>query len=121
MSTKRIRVFAQLADKYCGGHLRFTSRHNVEFLLTDDANIEPLIADLAELGHAVGGIGAAISSIVHTQGWVHCHSAATDASGVVKCVMDDLHDYSLTIKVFSLYPDSSNQALSFPCVLYPVP
>jgi sulfite reductase beta subunit len=93
MSTKRIRVFAQLADKYCGGHLRFTSRHNVEFLLTDEANIEPLIADLAELGHAVGGIGAAISSIVHTQGWVHCHSAATDASGVVKCVMDDLHDY----------------------------
>jgi len=93
MSTKRIRVFAALADKYCGGHLRFTSRHNVEFLLTDEANIDPLIADLAELGHAVGGIGAAISSIVHTQGWVHCHSAATDASGVVKCVMDDLHDY----------------------------
>ena len=93
MSTKRIRVFAQLADKYCGGHLRFTSRHNVEFLLTDEANIDPLIADLATLGHPVGGIGNAISSIVHTQGWVHCHSAATDASGVVKCVMDDLNDY----------------------------
>ncbi len=93
MSTLRIRVFAGLADKYCGGFLRFTSRHNCEFLLTDAANIEPLIADLAELGHAVGGIGNAISSIVHTQGWVHCHSAATDASGVVKCVMDDLHDY----------------------------
>ena len=93
LGTKRIRVFADLAEKYCGGHLRFTSRHNVEFLLTDQANIEPLIADLAELGHPVGGIGAAISSIVHTQGWVHCHSAATDASGVVKCVMDDLNDY----------------------------
>jgi sulfite reductase beta subunit len=24
---------------------------------------------------------------------VHCHSAATDASGVVKAVMDDLHEY----------------------------
>jgi sulfite reductase beta subunit len=93
LGTKRIRKFAELADKYCGGHLRFTSRHNCEFLLTDEANIEPLIADLAELGHPVGGIGAAISSIVHTQGWVHCHSAATDASGVVKAVMDDLHEY----------------------------
>ncbi|MCJ7627455.1 MAG: dissimilatory-type sulfite reductase subunit beta [Longimicrobiales bacterium] len=93
LGTKRIRKFAELADKYSGGHLRFTSRHNCEFLLTDEANIEPLIADLAELGHPVGGIGAAISSIVHTQGWVHCHSAATDASGVVKAVMDDLHEY----------------------------
>ena len=93
MGTKRIRKFAELADTYCGGHLRFTSRHNCEFLLTDEANVDPLIADLAELGHPVGGIGAAISSIVHTQGWIHCHSAATDASGVVKAVMDDLHEY----------------------------
>ena len=93
MSTKRIRVFADLAEKYCGGYLRFTSRHNCEFLLTDEANIDPLIADLADLGHPVGGIGNAISSIVHTQGWVHCHSAATDASGVVKAVMDDLIEY----------------------------
>jgi len=89
----RIRKFAELADKYCGGYLRFTSRNNVEFLLTDEGNIDPLIKDLAALGHAVGGIGNAISNIVHTQGWVHCHSAATDASGVVKCVMDELHPY----------------------------
>jgi sulfite reductase beta subunit len=89
----RIRKFADLAEKYCGGYLRFTSRNNVEFLLTDEANIDPLIKDLAALGHSVGGIGNAISNIVHTQGWVHCHSAATDASGVVKCVMDELHPY----------------------------
>ncbi|HZD05069.1 MAG TPA: hypothetical protein VE173_09125, partial [Longimicrobiales bacterium] len=31
LGTKRIRQFAALADKYSGGHLRFTSRHNVEF------------------------------------------------------------------------------------------
>jgi len=90
LSIHRIRDFADLADRYCGGHLRFTSRNNVEFLLTDEAGIEPLIAELKELGHPVGGIGNAISNIVHTQGWVHCHSAATDASGLVKCVMDDL-------------------------------
>ncbi len=93
MSIQRIRKFADLADKYCDGHLRFTSRNNVEFLLTDDKKIDDLIADLKKLGHPVGGIGNAISNIVHTQGWVHCHSAATDASGIVKAVMDELHDY----------------------------
>jgi sulfite reductase beta subunit len=93
LGTKRIRKFAELADKYCDGYLRFTSRNNVEFLLTDESNIDPLIAELQELGNIVGGIGNKISNIVHTQGWIHCHSAATDASGVVKCVMDDLHEY----------------------------
>ncbi|MFO7895132.1 MAG: dissimilatory-type sulfite reductase subunit beta [Longimicrobiales bacterium] len=93
LGTKRIRKFAELAEKYCDGHLRFTSRNNVEFLTTDESNIDPLIEELQELGHPVGGIGHAISNIVHTQGWVHCHSAATDASGVVKAVMDDLNDY----------------------------
>jgi sulfite reductase beta subunit len=90
LSTQRIRTFTSLADKYCDGFLRFTSRNNIEFLLTEEGNIDPLIADLREIGFPVGGIGNAISNIVHTQGWVHCHSAATDASGVVKAVMDDL-------------------------------
>ena len=93
LSINKIRNYCDLADKYCGGYLRFTSRHNVEFLLTDQSKVDPLIQDLAKLGHPVGGVGPAISAIVHTQGWVHCHSAATDASGIVKCVMDDLIDY----------------------------
>ncbi len=99
LSIQKIRQFADLADKYCEGSLRFTSRNNVEFLCTKQADIEPLIIDLKALGHPVGGIGNAISNIVHTQGWVHCHSAATDASGVVKCVMDDLHEYFVSTKL----------------------
>ena len=47
---------------------------------------------LADLGFPVGGTNNAISNIVHTQGWVHCHSSATDASGIVKAVMDVLYD-----------------------------
>jgi sulfite reductase beta subunit len=92
LSVATLRNFADLADKYCGGYLRFTSRHNVEFLLTEAANIEPLIADVNELGFPVGGTNNSISSIVHTQGWIHCHSAATDASGIVKAVMDALYE-----------------------------
>ena len=93
MSIGKIRNYADLADKYCNGHLRFTSRNNVEFLTTEEKNVEPLIKELEALGHPVGGTGNSISNIVHTQGWVHCHSAATDASGVVKCVMDELIDH----------------------------
>ena len=76
----------------CGGYLRFTSRNNIEFLLTDAANIEPLKAELFALGYPVGGTKNSISNIVHTQGWIHCHSAATDASGIVKAVMDALYE-----------------------------
>lgn len=89
-SVAKIRQYADLADKYCDGYLRFTSRNNVEFLLTDESKIEPLIEELRQMGHPVGGIGNSISNIVHTQGWIHCHSAATDASGIVKAVMDEL-------------------------------
>jgi len=99
LSIKKLRQVADLADKYCGGHLRFTSRNNIEFLLTEEPNVDPLIADLKAINHPVGGLGPAISNIVHTQGWVHCHSAATDASGVVKAVMDDLHEYFSEFKL----------------------
>jgi sulfite reductase beta subunit len=92
-SIQTLRFFAALADKYCGGYLRFTSRNNIEFLLEDKAKIEPLKKELAEAGFPVGGTNNSISNIVHTQGWVHCHSAATDASGLVKCVMDSLCDH----------------------------
>ena len=88
-----IREFADLADKYCDGYLRFTSRNNVEFLLTDASKVAPLKKELTDLGYPVGGVGNAISNIVHTQGWVHCHSSATDASGVVKSIMDELHNH----------------------------
>ena len=93
LSVDKIRMYCDLADKYCDGYLRFTSRHNVEFLTDQEKNVDPLIEDLRAMGHPVGGIGNAISSIVHTQGWVHCHSAATDASGIVKAVMDELIEY----------------------------
>lgn len=90
ISIETLRLFAALADEFCGGYLRFTSRNNVEFLLDSDKNIEALIGKLKKEGYPVGGTGPGITNIVHTQGWVHCHSAASDASGVVKSLMDVL-------------------------------
>jgi len=93
LSTKTLRLFAALADEFAGGFLRFTSRNNVEFLLADGSKVDPLIVRLESEGYPVGGTGPSITNIVHTQGWVHCHSAASDASGVVKSVMDELFPY----------------------------
>jgi dissimilatory sulfite reductase beta subunit len=87
-----IRDICDVADKYCDGYLRFTSRSNVEFMTPDASKVEPIIAALGALGLPVGGTGACISNIIHTQGWIHCHSAATDASGLVKAIMDAFYD-----------------------------
>ncbi|MFP4527060.1 MAG: dissimilatory-type sulfite reductase subunit beta [Candidatus Kapaibacterium sp.] len=96
LSTKRIRQFTDIARRYCDGHLRFTSRHNIEFMTDKEENVAKIKSELEGLDTVVGGTGAGISSIVHTQGWVHCHSSATDASGIVKAVMDAVIDHYKT-------------------------
>jgi len=96
LSTDTIRDMAEIAEKYCGGYIRFTTRNNVEFLVSDEKNLEPLQNELKAKKYMVGGIGSRVSNIVHTQGWVHCHSACTDASGLVKVLMDEFADYFTT-------------------------
>lgn len=96
LSTTTLREFADIADKYCDGYFRFTTRNNVEFLVSDESKVQPLLDELQAKNYMIGGIGPRISNIVHTQGWVHCHGAATDASGLVKCIMDELADYFTT-------------------------
>lgn len=88
-----IRDICDMADEYCDGYLRFTSRNNVEFLTPDASRVEPLIEACNAKGLPVGGTGNSLRNIVHTQGWVHCHTPAADASGIVKAVMDDLYEY----------------------------
>jgi sulfite reductase beta subunit len=63
--------------------------------------VQPLLDTLAnhKTSFPVGGTGAGVTNIVHTQGWVHCHTPATDASGVVKAVMDELFDYFTSHKL----------------------
>ncbi|RPI94506.1 MAG: dissimilatory-type sulfite reductase subunit beta [Spirochaetales bacterium] len=94
-----IRDVCDIADKYCDGHLRFTSRFNIELMTPKKENVDGIIADLKKLGLPVGGLGDCISNIVHTQGWIHCHSAATDASGLVKSIMDELYEYFTEFKL----------------------
>lgn len=92
LSTKSIRYFLSVADKYCDGFLRWTTRNNVEFLTDKEENIDPIIKDVNDNGWPVGGTGNSASNMLHTQGWIHCHTSATDASGIVKAVMDEMFD-----------------------------
>lgn len=100
MSIELIRDFCKIADKHCDGKLRFTTRNNVELMVDSASKVEPLIKDLDANGMMpVGGTGAGITNMVHTQGWVHCHTPATDASGVVKAIMDELFEYFTSHKL----------------------
>ncbi|MCD5411248.1 dissimilatory-type sulfite reductase subunit beta [Thermodesulfovibrionales bacterium] len=96
LSTVTIREISDIADNHCGGHIRFTTRNNIEFLVSDEEKLAPLIEELKEKGYVVGGIGPRISNVIHTQGWIHCHGAATDASGLVKAMMDEMFEYFTT-------------------------
>jgi sulfite reductase beta subunit len=101
VSVEYIREVCDIADKHCDGFLRFTTRNNVEFMVDSKDKVQPLLDTLASMGnrYPVGGTGAGLTNIVHTQGWVHCHTPATDASGVVKAVMDELFDYFTSMKL----------------------
>ena len=43
MSVNLIREICDIADKHCGGHLRFTTRNNIEFMVDSKDKIPSLI------------------------------------------------------------------------------
>ncbi len=101
VSVEFIREVCDIADEHCDGYMRWTTRNNVEFMVDSKDKVQPLLDTLASKGNRfpVGGTGAGVTNIVHTQGWVHCHTPATDASGVVKAVMDELFEYFTSMKL----------------------
>lgn len=91
MDLHTIRNLCDIADEMADGHVRFTARSNIEYMVTDEARVGPLIERLESEGYPVGGTGNSISMISHTQGWLHCDIPGTDASGVVKSLMDEIY------------------------------
>ncbi|MEJ2023971.1 MAG: dissimilatory-type sulfite reductase subunit beta, partial [Deltaproteobacteria bacterium] len=100
MTVEHVREICEIADKHCDGFVRFTTRNNIEFMVDSADKMEALKKDLMIRKHVsgsykfpMGGTGAGLTNIVHTQGFIHCHTPATDASSMVKAVLDDLFDY----------------------------
>ena len=99
MTVQHVREICDIADKHCDGYVRFTTRNNIEFMVDAPEKIEPLRKDLesrkfigGSFKFPIGGTGAGVSNIVHTQGYIHCHTPATDASSMVKAVADELFE-----------------------------
>ena len=107
MTVSHIREIMEIADKYCDGYVRWTTRNNVEFMVPDSkekamALKDDLLSRKQPGGcykFPIGGTGASITNIVHTQGWIHCHTPATDASGTVKSTMDAIFDHWENMKL----------------------
>ena len=94
MDVHTIRKLCDIADKHAEGYVRFTIRSNIEFMVSSFAKAQALIEKLTQEGFPVGGTGNSVSMISHTQGWLHCDIPGSDASGVVKSLMDELYkDY----------------------------
>lgn len=99
MTAQFVREICDIADKYCDGYVRFTTRNNIEFMVDSEEKLKALKADLesrkfvgGSYKFPIGGTGAGVTNIVHTQGYIHCHTPATDASSMVKAVMDAVFD-----------------------------
>ncbi|MHB8348046.1 MAG: dissimilatory-type sulfite reductase subunit beta, partial [Acidiferrobacterales bacterium] len=91
MDVHTIRKLCDIADQYAESHVRFTIRSNIEFMVSSFEKAQRLIDKLGQEGFPVGGTGNSVSMISHTQGWLHCDIPASDASGVVKSLMDELY------------------------------
>ena len=83
-----LRTLMDIIDEKADGYVRFTIRSNIEVTVTDEAKVEPLIQAMEDAGFVVGGTGPSVTTLSHTQGWLHCDIPGTDASGVVKSMMD---------------------------------
>lgn len=106
MTTEHVREICEIADKYCDGYVRWTTRNNIEFMVDSLEKLEALKKDLQSRKHVsgsykfpIGGTGAGVTNIVHTQGYIHCHTPATDASSMVKALMDELFEYFQSMKL----------------------
>ena len=85
-----LRKLCDIGDEFGEGYVRFTIRSNIEYMVADADKVAPLIDALEDAGFVVGGTKNSVAMISHTQGWLHCDIPGTDASGVVKAMMDEL-------------------------------
>ena len=75
MDLYTIRKLCDIADTYADGHVRFTIRSNIEYMVSDAGRVAPLIEALTSNGFPVGGTGNSVSSIAQPSRRGHVGSA----------------------------------------------
>ena len=66
-----LRKLCAIGDEYADGYIRFTIRSNIEYIVDDEAKVAPLVKALTDAGFIVGGTKNSVTSLSHTQGWLH--------------------------------------------------
>ena len=96
-STKTVRWFADLVDKYAEG-FRITSRNSIEFVGANPTKTDELIDVLNMEGWPVGGTGKSLHQIVCCTGFVYCQQTAIDSPSIMKAIADAFYDEFMTEK-----------------------
>jgi len=87
-----VHEMCDIADKYCDGYLKFTSRHNASFMVPKEENVDKVIKEVEGLGFPVGGTDHSMKAIIQCVGWTHCHTAATDSPSITKALYEEFYD-----------------------------
>lgn len=93
MDVSTMNNLLDIADKYCEGYIRFTSRFNASLMVPNEADVDKAIKECQKMGLPVGGTGHSLKAIIHCPGWTHCHTAATDSPSITKILYEELYDY----------------------------
>ena len=67
MDVYTIRKLMDIADEFAEGFVRFTIRSNIEYMVSEESKVQPLIDKLNAEGFPIGGTGNSVSMISHTQ------------------------------------------------------
>jgi len=92
VAAETVHQLCDIADKYCQGHLKFTYRFNVSFIVPNEEDVDKVIEEVEGLGFPVGGTNRSFKTMFHCAGYAHCHTAATDSPSVAKALYEEFYD-----------------------------
>jgi dissimilatory sulfite reductase beta subunit len=86
------RKLCDIADQYAEGHVRFTIRSNIEFMVSSFDKVQPLIEARRREGFPVGGTGNSVIDDRPHAGLAALRHSGDGCVGVVKALMDELYE-----------------------------
>jgi len=93
LSVDTLRKFADVADKFGIGSLRFTRNGNIELLTDSLEKAMQIKKEVEEMGFPVGGWGPTLWSINSCTAYLTCTTAVVDAPSITKVLYDKLKPY----------------------------
>ncbi len=109
VAAETVHQLCDIADKYCEGYIKFTSRHNVSFIVPRAEDVDSVIKDVEAMGFPVGGTDHSLKAIIQCVGWTHCHTPATDSPSITKALYEEFYE---EFKDNNAFPERIKMAVS---------